>query len=119
MKYKIVAIINILLGVFQIGNAFSMLLFVIPTLADLYSQFDSAEGPDFAMGYGAVAILLIIGTINLVFAYKLLKEKGTKKDKYFMYSVIYLVVTFFISGILSGLMTLAAINPIYNLTNAI
>lgn len=115
-KYKIVGIIDLLLGVPQLLMAIIFPLSVFPKLSQVYADFNVSSQPNFTSGYVMVVLLLIISVVNLFLGIKgFIKSK--QNEKYFKYGIISAVISFFLTGILGEILTTSVILPIYNLTS--
>jgi len=112
-KYKIVGIINLLLGIFQLLLMFPLI--VIPKLNSLYADFNMNGQPNFTGSYLVTVVAFLLMAINLF-----LSRKGFSnvkdKDKYFKVGIIVAVVTFILSGFLTLILTVSILSPIYNLS---
>jgi len=114
-KYKIVGIVNLFLGALEIICPLFALIFTIPRITALYSEFN-AEGPSLVPTYLVLGILILMGIGNLFFGFNLI-SKSEKKDKYFKYALILIIASFLLGGVFSSIASLSVILPIYNLTS--
>ena len=113
-KYKIVGIVNLLLGLVGIIIQLNTLLFIYPKLFSLYKDFN-AELPLSTQTYPyiQIAIMLILAVIAFV-GVKLILSKNPNKKLFVagLISLIVILLLIFLNYIsfLSGLVT-----PLYNL----
>jgi len=114
-KYKIVGILNLFLGALEVIYPLFALIFTIPRLTMLYSEF-GAEMPSFISTYLILGFVILVGAGNLFFGFNLV-SKSEKKDKYFKYGLILLITSFLLGGVLFSIVSLSVILPIYNLTS--
>ena len=87
---------------------------MIPSLSDLYKDFDTR--PNLMGAYINIAVLLAISCINLFFGTKLWSSSVENKEKYFKYGIVFAFTTFFLRGIFLAFTMSSIISPIYNLT---
>lgn len=118
MKYKVVAAINLFLGIIQAIILVVFLVFTLPKLMSLYSEFN-AKQPSYSLTYLGLGIVLLIALASLFTGFKLISKTKENKDKYFYAGIILIVVTFVLSGLFTGIGSLSAILPIYNLTSKV
>lgn len=112
-KYKIVGTTNLLMGIFSLVIPLISLSFVLPKVTQVYNEFGATSnltGSYLAIGFG-----ILLGLINLLFAYKLFSTKTVKKDKFFGIGIVTAIGTFFLSGVVSAIISMSALSPIYNL----
>lgn len=114
-KYKIVAIIELFLGLLQLTSALAMLLFVIPKLSSVYSDFNVKASP--INSYIALILVLLMGIVNLFFSFKLFANSKKNKEQYFKYGIISAISTFFLMGVFIGIANFSILSPLYNLTS--
>lgn len=114
-KYKIVGILNLFLGVLEVVYPLFALIFTLPKLTRLYSDF-GAEMPSFTPTYLILGIVVLIGVGNLFFGFNLISKSG-KKDKYFKYALILVIASLLLGGVFYSITSLSVILPIYNLTS--
>lgn len=117
-KYKIIGILNFLLGIPTLLLSLSFSIFVIPKLNQLYAEFNTNNSGNVILSYIIVLVLLIIAIANIFLGIKEFSNTQ-KKEIYFKYGVIMAVVAFLLGGVLTGLMTLSVILPIYNLSSSL
>jgi len=117
-KYKVVGVLDFLLGIPILLLSVSFSIFVIPKLSQLYLEFNTNNSGNIIFSYIIVLFLLIIAVANIFLGIKGFSNTS-KKEIYFKYGLIMAVVTFILSGLLVGLMTLSVILPIYNLTSSL
>lgn len=115
-KYKIVGIINLLLGGLQIIYPLFALLFTLPRLTRLYSEFN-AEGPSFTTTYLVLGFVIFVGLANLFLGLKLFSKAEGITKKYFKYGLALVIVSFLLMGLFSSIASLSIALPIYNLTS--
>jgi len=113
-KYKIIGIITLFLGLIQLILVLSFLIFTVPRLIEIYRQFESQ--PNLTTVYTISALILTASFINLFLGVKNFQE-NKEKERYFNYSLISVIVTFFLGGILVSMLNLSALLPLYNLTS--
>ncbi|HUW22264.1 MAG TPA: hypothetical protein VMW41_06400 [Candidatus Bathyarchaeia archaeon] len=115
-KYRIVGIINFIFGGLQIIYLLLAIFFTIPRLTDLYNEF-SAEMPSFAPTYLVLGFNLLLGITNFFLGFKLFSKQAKIQKKYFKFGLALAIVSFLLVGVFSGIATLSAVLPIYNLTS--
>lgn len=115
MKYKLIAILNLLLGLIELFVGLSFTFVVIPRMMVLYENMNVIISP--WQKYRSSIIAIISSTLSIFLAFKILKTKGKNKEKYFLAGVIYLAVTFFLAAVNTWLTSLSIIGPIYNLSS--
>jgi len=92
-KYKIVGIVNLLAGIFQLFISFSHSLTIFPQLSSLYSDIKLSVQPSLIGGYIVITIMVLIATINLLLGFKGLTNT-TEQDKYFKKGIIFAITRF-------------------------
>ena len=112
MKNKILGTANYFIGGLQLFTALSNVL-VISRLSSLYQEFGSEFNP--TRTYITPAIFIILGVLNLFFGHKLFSKN--EAEKYFVISLVYLVITFVASGLITQFALLSILNPIYELSS--
>lgn len=115
-KYKILGVINFLLGISQIGIPLIQLIFVYPKLRALYTDFNVKFNP--ILSFWPVVFLLLIGFLNLVLGVKLLKKSKDYKEGYFKLAVATTVVGLLLTLPLLGLNWVGFFSPLYSLKNS-
>ncbi|MBU0618665.1 hypothetical protein KKD62_00345 [Patescibacteria group bacterium] len=115
-KYKIVGIINFIFSGLQIIYPLLAIFFTIPRLTKLYTEV-SAEMPSFAPAYLALGFNLLLGITNFFLGFKLFSKQEKIQEKYFKFGLVLAVTSFLLMGVFSGIATLSAVLPIYNLTS--
>lgn len=116
IKYKIVGIIDLLLGIPQLLISIVFPLSVFPKLGQVYSDINVNSQLNLTSGYVAVTLILIMAILNLFIGVKGFTE-SKEKEKYFKYGIISAVATLFLTGILTSIMISSIISPLYNLTS--
>ncbi|OIO15500.1 hypothetical protein COV53_04035 [Candidatus Gottesmanbacteria bacterium CG11_big_fil_rev_8_21_14_0_20_37_11] len=114
-KYKIVGIINLFLGIPILLLALSFFILIIPKLSQLYSEFHASSQVSITSSYAVTIILLLTASANIFLGIKGISI-SQKKDKYFKYGLLLVIVTFLFSGFFIGILNLSVLLPIYNLT---
>ena len=114
-KYKVVGVVNLLFGVFQIIYPLLVIFFTLPRLTELYSELN-IQGYSFISTYLIIGFVMLIGIGNFFFGLNLI-SKSEKKEKYFKYALMLIIASFLFVGILFNLASLSTILPIYNLTS--
>lgn len=115
-KYKIVGAINLLLGGLQIIYPLFTLLFTLPRLTELYSEFN-AEGPSLTITYFTLGSVIFVGFANLFLGFKLFLKAEEIAKKYFKYGLASVIISFLLMGIFPSIASLSIVLPIYNLTS--
>lgn len=113
LKYKIVGIINIVLGVFNLILLTIMVLFVMPQMYQLYDSVNAQLNPlqqilPFVLGFSYAFLLIFIGN-------RLLSKTVMNKEKFFKISLVLIIIYLFLIPIIS---IIGVINPIYSLLSA-
>lgn len=114
-KYKIVGVVNFFFGFFEVVYPLIVILFTIPRLTELYSEFQT-KGPNLIPIYIILSIVILIGIGNFFLGVKLFSI-SENKDKYFKYAIILIVINFLLGGIFTQIVSLSVLMPIYNLTS--
>lgn len=118
-KHKIVAILNLLLGISEILSPFIYLGTALPALNKMYSDFESmgytANLPSFTFTYFMFGVIVIMGIVNLFLGIKLFSQSKESRERYLKYGTISAIVAFVLFGILFGVATLPVILSIHNL----
>ena len=115
MKYKIAGTLNVLFGIFQVIVMGMFFLVTAPKLSRLYEMTGSGnEGGSWT--YPALGIAL--GVTNVFFGLVNLNVvlKG-RKEKYFVLSIIYFLMSFFLMGLISALSAVDTVDPLYKLSS--
>ena len=82
MKYKIVGIVNILIGTFYIVVGGSLNFIVYPQLAEIYTQLEVNPKTFYISrlsSFTNLIIFLILGLLNAYFGSRLLRNKSNKQ----------------------------------------
>lgn len=111
LKYKIVAVINFILGTSQILISFLSSLFVSPKLQTLSTDL-GIRTPSYTNILWVLAILM--GVVNILVGLKLITSQSEKKEKYFTYGLVIAITTFFLFGFLVAFNTMSNISNIYS-----
>ena len=93
-KYRIVGVVNFLLGFLEIVYPLILIFFTIPKMYEFYSKIN-VELPSPVGSYIILSLILLVGIINLFLGTKLF-SKSAGKDKYLTFAII-LIVTSFVS----------------------
>jgi len=113
-KYKIVGIIDLILGILQLLFSIVIPLSVFSTLRQLYYAINTHYQMNLMNVYVIVTLILLMAALNLFLGAKGLT--GSKeKERYFKYGIISAVATLFLTGILGSILISSIISPIYNL----
>lgn len=115
-KYKIVGILNFLLGIPLLLTSLIFAIFTIPRLSQLYKDMNVNISGNITRSYILVLIVLTFAITNLFLGIKGFSNTK-KKDIYYKYGFIAVVITFLLSGFIVAIMTLSAIYTIYNVTS--
>jgi hypothetical protein len=114
MKYKIIALVNFLLGGLHIFTSLGLMFSVIPRLTELYDQVEveiSISGV-----YFTSSVNLIFGSVLILLGYKLLTLKNKSINKYYTLSLILILAAIALTAITSYMQILMVTEPLYNLT---
>lgn len=114
-KYKIVGIMDFLVGVAQVLYCLAMYIVVIPKLALLYSDMNINIIKNLNQAYTFLGFLFVLGVVSIALSFKLFSKSQVIRNKYYKTAVIILVINMFFTGILFFGMLLSTITPIYNL----
>lgn len=115
MKYKVLGVVNLIIGFLQISISLLTLFVTIPSLRTLYAGYD-VEAPNFALIYLMYFIIIVAGIINLFLSFKLFSN-ATNKEKYFIYGMISTIITLIFIGASYAFSLFSIILPIYNVTS--
>ena len=118
MKYKILTAANFLIGGVQLIVSFTTIFIVIPKMLTLYSEFDAAN-INLLNAYKSPILGALAGIVNIFLGLAVSRSKGESKEKYFTISVIYLVFSLIIAGVLIQLSVLSVTEPLYSLSNGL
>lgn len=114
-KYKIIGVVNLLFGIFQVVCPLFIIFITLPRLTAMYSEFN-VQGAFLTPTYLILGVVMLIGIGNLFFGFSLV-SKSEKKEKYFKYALMLIIASFLFGGILFSIASLSTILPIYNLTS--
>jgi len=106
-KYRIVGVVNFLLGFLEIVYPLILIFFTIPKMYELYAQFH-AEVPSPVGTYMILSLILLVGIINLFLGTKLF-SKSAGKDTYFTFAIILIAASFLSYWIFSAATTLSSV----------
>jgi hypothetical protein len=113
MKYKIVGLLNLSFGIVQAAFPVVVYYAVIPRLYKMYTEMDAVP-PRYDLINIGMIFLLVYGLINFLVGLKLILGKGSM-DKLFKIGVVLFVVNFVLGGLVSGLLMIGVIAPIYSI----
>lgn len=113
MKYNIVAVINLFLGLLQIIYPIVTFLFIIPQVVTLYDQLSIK--PNFLPAYAVLIAIFIMGIANGFLAFKLFSKSPDAKNAYFKYSIIVIIITGVLTVIFFAIAQVTIISAIYNI----
>jgi len=112
----LIAIINLILGVFYLLTPLLFLffggkenLYFIPYMKELLLAQTYNSFTYIAAGYLVVGAIMLMGIINLTFCLKILKHRD-KVDKYLKYGIISAIIAFFLGGFYTANVTLPIIH---------
>lgn len=115
-KYKILGIINIILGFLQIPVPVGFAFFVIPQLTNLYLSLNIQQ-PGLIPTYAVLIFLVCLGLINITIGVKLLLKSTQNKEKYFKFGIAAIIIIFLSVGSSMALTITSVLAPIYKLTS--
>ena len=120
MKYKVVACLDILLGIIFAGIPIYVVYFSLPKLREMYTSFD-IKLPLFTQlalnhGYFLISIFIAIAAIPFFISYKLLSPKNFNKDLYYKIGFFLIFLLFLSLGILSAFLVMIFVYPVYNIS---
>jgi hypothetical protein len=115
-KYKIVSIINLILGIIQMFSSailywnYRDLLFTVSNGITI--------GVDYQVNnvavYSLIAFMLIMALINFFLGIKGLLRK-VYEENWFKYKIIFIIVSFILTGIVSVLFNISTLLPLYRI----
>lgn len=111
---KVIAIANLILGIFYIIAPIIFPIFLFPEVTRFYSDFNITTKPSFTFTYIVLGIVGLMGATNLFFGFKILKSKD---NKYIKYGITSAIITFILGSLLIGVAHLPVIFSIYNTTS--
>lgn len=112
IRYLIVGVFTAIFGSAEIIIPLIMLFIIFPKISTLYTDLDIEQNS--LLTYTPIAILIILGAINIFLCVKILLKTTTNKERYFKFGLASLAVTILFGGALQGLLILSVISPIYN-----
>lgn len=115
-KYKVVGAVNFIFGSLQVIYPLLMAFMTVPKLMQLYSEF-SVGKPSLAPTYLALGFNLLLGVMNIFFAFKLFSKQKAVQEKYFKFGLGMAVASFLLLGVSSFLTVLSAVIPVYQMTS--
>ncbi len=114
MRYKILGLINLVLGLVQSGSSLVYYFIIIPKLMKMYEDFSVGTKPDPNLLHRGLFILLLLGLINLSFA---LANFFSPRKLFFWLGVLAAVVSLLAAVSYFRFAALSVLFPIYNLTS--
>jgi len=120
MKYKVVAFLDIFLGVVFVGIPIYVIYFSVPKMRDMYTSF-GIKLPLFTKlalnhSYFLIFLFISISTIPFFISYKLLSPKNFNKDLYYKMGFFLIFLLFLSLGILSAFLIMILVYPVYNIS---
>lgn len=117
IKYKIVAVINFLLGIPMLVFTLLYSVYVIPKFSSLYANFSSQViEKNINIAYISLFILFILSAMNVFLGYKGFSAKRDK-DNVFRWGLIFILAGILAVGSLTKYLLLASIGPIYTMSS--
>lgn len=118
MKYTLVAVVNLFFGIIQLIFPLIFLLFIIPSLKEIYASFNGAPNT-LSTSHLIIAVSLILGSLNIWISIKLFSKSTVleKREKYVKYGIISAIISFLTLGLLLGSLSITVMSPMYNLSN--
>ena len=113
MKYKVVGLMNLSFGIVQAAFPVVVYYAVIPRLYTMYAEMNSIP-PKYDLINAGLVFLLIYGLVNVFVGLMLILGKGNL-DKLLKIGVILFVANFIFGGLISGLLMIGIIAPIYSI----
>ena len=114
-KYKIIGSLNILLGVIQMLGAVIVPVVMLSKLSGMYEAFGIDPGPSFA-AYIVLITIFILGALYTFIGIKCFSS-SKNRNKYFLAVCIVVASTPVLIGILTGILNLMVLTPIYKLSS--
>lgn len=118
-KYKVIGILDILIGLMLVVYPLVVVLFILPKLSALYWEVGVNVFSNMFITQILSAVVLILGAASLCIGFKLLSSSGASKEKYFTYGIIFLILALVLGSFLIALSTISTILPIYDLTSSL
>lgn len=116
-KYKVLGIVNILIGLFQIFSSWVFSSFVISKINSMYQDFGMQNNSG-VLAYVFFTILFVAGVVSILIGLlQLTKPKDKDKDKYFRIGTINAIVAALLLFILTPIGVITIITPIYSMTS--
>ncbi|OGY16208.1 MAG: hypothetical protein A2785_01290 [Candidatus Chisholmbacteria bacterium RIFCSPHIGHO2_01_FULL_49_18] len=106
-KYRIVGVVNFLLGFLEIIYPLILIFFTMPKMYELYAQFH-AEVPSPVVSYLILTLVFILGIVNVFLGIKLF-SKSAGRDSYFTFAIILIAASFLSYWIFSTATTLSSV----------
>lgn len=113
MKYKIVGMFNLLLGVAETVLPAYILFFILPKIYRLFSEFNADTGSPIPI-YAILGTIICLGLINVYVGYNLLFISGNR-IKYFHIGLIIFIISIILGGVLAVFHQKSALIPLLNL----
>lgn len=114
-KYKVLGIVNILIGLFQIFSSWVFSSFVISKINSMYQDFGMQNNSG-VLAYVFFTILFVAGVVSILIGLLQL-TKPKDKDKYFRIGTINAIVAAVLLFILTPIGVITIITPIYSMTS--
>lgn len=110
-KYKVIGIINLIIGFLVTTLNAVMILFVLPRMWELYNTLDIELNP--LPGILTIGTSLLFAIVCIFLGVMLVKNTTKNQDKYFLAGIVTIVLMFTIGGFLQAFSVISVINPIY------
>lgn len=110
-KCKLVSVTSLMVGSIQLLMAFIQFTFVLPRISQLFTEFNQLA--NLTTSYILLLLLALLGFTNLFLSLKVFHGEG--QEKYFLFTALFVTVSFFVSGFIVSLMVGSLIYPVYNL----
>jgi hypothetical protein len=113
VKYKIVGLLSLSFGLIQAAFPVVVYFAVIPRLYKMYAEINAIP-PRYDLINAGMLFLLIYGLLNVLVGLMLMLGKGNL-EKLFKIGVILFFANFIFGGLVSGLLIIGIITPIYSI----
>jgi len=114
-KYKILGLINFILGIFGVWFVLSFLLKILPALKSLHTEF-GLSSQNLVPNYLVMASLGVVAAMNVLLGVGNFLGGEKNKDRYFRWGIWAIAIIIILSAFSSIVFSLNTIGPLYDLT---
>lgn len=114
MRYKVVALLDLLFGLGGFVLAFYYYFLVFAKIRQVYEEMGTPI--DLTRSYIGFGLLLLVACVSLFLAFKLYAQKSKKLDTYFALGII---IPFLACFFVPSFLAVSILLPMFNLVNVI